>query len=324
MNTAHRRHLRRRWAALTGLLLVAVTLVPLPFSIVFADEPMAHVWRLDGRLVVNGAVANPSGRWSFVAVGRPELAGESLWKRVTNRPGGQDVRHGSSTQRPVFAEPLAAAAGLNLAGRQVLADPLLVIEDRDGTEPAVVAVAVNGSVAELVAFRDALMVGAADEFLTEPMRFTLRDGTTLALTKDELANRRFRSSEVLTDELTAHLRWRPQRYVPQRWFRTLAVGNSHGMMIALVTYATVADSELGSGLHIAGTGAVRTDGTVLPVGSVRAKANAAYRVNADVFFYPEQHRDMLDTAAYPGMTLVAVRHIREAVAWLEHAGRENP
>lgn len=318
MNQKPRRLVTGRRVWLVGaLVLVAAALVPVPFNIVFADEPAAHVWRLDGRLIVNGESANPKGRWSFVAVGRPALLGESVFNRITKKPAARNVRHGLAHHRPVFAEPLAAAAGLNLAGVSVLADPLLIIEARDGLTPMRVAVALNGSKSALIAFRDAAAVMPVESFVTENSSFTLRDGSTVVLTPTELAGMRFRSSEVLTEDVSARIRWRTQRYVPERWFRSLAVGNSHGLMVALVTYATVADADLGQGLHVAGTGAVRTDGTVEPVGAVAAKAVAAHRAKADVFFYPAVFEDTLAALTFDGMETVPVHHLRDAVTWLD-------
>ncbi|MEX2532419.1 MAG: hypothetical protein WD360_00475 [Nitriliruptoraceae bacterium] len=70
---------------MTVCFVLALGLVPTPFNVVFANDPVATVWRLDGRLMANGRSANPEGRWSFVAIGRPELFVETVTKRVRGR-----------------------------------------------------------------------------------------------------------------------------------------------------------------------------------------------------------------------------------------------
>lgn len=305
----------------TVIVLAVVTvagLTPSPLNIVFAEEPAAHVWRLDGRLVVNGVTVNPEGRWSFVAVGRPELLAETVSRRLTGKQQHtRNVRAGSLAHRPVVAEPLAAAAGLALAGVQITANPVLVIEDRSQVSPALTAVALNGSVAALVALRDGLAHAPVETLAGERSVFTLRDGSTVAFTAAELATKRFSASEVLNEVVTAAIRWRAQRYVPQQWFRSLAVGNSHGLMVALVTYTNEVHPDLARGIHVAGTGVVRTDGTVLRVGGVRAKAKAAHRAGADVFFFPAAQADDLADFALDGMDLVPVDDLHEAMLWLQ-------
>jgi hypothetical protein len=302
--------------------LLGVTLIPVPFQVVFADEPAAHVWRLDGRLQVNGKTVNPKGRWSFVAIGRPELFGETLVNMLrSDGSKSKNVRGGPYTQRPVVAEPLAAAAGLSYAGVVINASPVLVIEDRARAAPAITAVAVNGSVAELITLRDALALYPLDAVVGDVTTFTLRNGSTVSFTREELQQKRFSSSEVLNEDIASRIRWRTQRYVPERWFRSLAVGNSHGFMVALVTYADAADPTLGRGFHIAGTGAIRTDGTVLPVGGITAKAKAAHRAGADVFFYPAQHTDSVEALTLTGMATVPVHHLGDAVLWLQEYQR---
>ena len=62
---------------------------------------------------------------------------------------------------------------------------------------------------------------------------------------------------------------------PGRWFRNLAVGRSHGLMVALVSYADASGRDLAAGRIIAGTGGIRSDGSVSRVGGLGAKAEAA-------------------------------------------------
>ena len=316
-----RRIPRRRVVTVLAMSLIALSLIPVPFNVVFADDPVGTVWRLDGRLTVEGRSINPQGRWSFVAIGRPELVIETLSKRARGNTGQtRNVRGGSHLQRPIVAEPIAAVAGLRRAGRDVQVQPVLLVEERVNPATLLTIVAVDGSEQQLFALLDALVNMPADTVITDSMLFTTSDGASLSFTAQERAARRFTAGEQLLEDVPARIRWRTQRFVPQSWFRSLAVGNSHGLMVALATYAHTAEPELARGLHVSGTGAIRTDGTVLNIGGVVAKAKAAHRAGADVFFYPAQHAPLLDTLVLDGMALVPVITMDDAIVWL----RERP
>lgn len=316
------RSVRRRALVTTVCFVLALGLVPVPFNVVFADEPVATVWRLDGRLQVNGRTANPEGRWSFVAIGRPELFAETLTKRVRGRDTSRNVRGGPLQQRPIFAEPLAVAAGLRQAGHTLRVQPVLFVEELANPANGLTLVAVNGSQDALVELLSKLRDMPIETVITDAVVFTTNHGETVRFTTEERVVRRFRPGELLLDDVQAKIRWRSQRYVPQTWFRSLAVGNSHGLMVALVAYADAVDPTLARGLHVAGTGVVQTDGTVLNVGGLNAKAKAAQRAGADVFFFPATQQDALEQADVPGMVFVPVEHINDALAWLS-AFRQN-
>jgi len=301
---------------------LALGLVPVPFNVVFANEPVATVWRLDGRLMVNGRTANPEGRWSFVAIGRPELFAETLTKRARGRDISRNVRIGPPQQRPIFAEPLAVAAGLRQAGHILRVQPVLFVEELAKPANGLTLVAVNGSQDALVELLGRLRDMPVETVITDAVVFTTNRGETVRFTTEESAVRRFRPGEVLLDDVQAKIRWRTQRYVPQTWFRSLAVGNSHGLMVALVAYADAADRTLARGLHVAGTGAVQTDGTVLTIGGLNAKAKAAHRAGADVFFFPAAQQPALEHTDLPGMVLVPVGHVNDALTWLNES-RQN-
>lgn len=308
-----------RRALVAVLLVLALGLLPMPFNIVFADEPVATVWRLDGRLMVNGRSANPQGRWSFVAVGRPELLAETVTKRAFGRERSRNIRIGPDQQRPIYAEPLAVAAGLRQAGRIIDVQPVLFVTNPTTPNGAVTLVAVNGSkhaLVELVAQLPQLPVA---QVIDDTMEFTTATGESLRFSDEERDVSQFRPGEVLLDDVQAKIRWRMQRFVPQTWFRSMAVGNSHGLMVALVTYAHTADPALARGLHVAGSGAVNADGMVSNVGGLRAKAKAAHRAGADVFFFPAAQASLLDSRATPNMQLVPVEHVADALHWLQQA-----
>jgi hypothetical protein len=100
------------------------------------------------------------------------------------------------------------------------------------------------------------------------------------------------------------------------WWRSLALGKSHGMMVALVTYAEYARVDLAGGRAIAGTGGMRADGGVTPIGGLRAKAAAARLVGADILLYPAGQSAELAGFDAGSMRLVPVQTLDDAVAAL--------
>jgi hypothetical protein len=104
--------------------------------------------------------------------------------------------------------------------------------------------------------------------------------------------------------------------LPVSWFRNLAVGRSHGLMVALVSYVHASGDDLARGGSIAGTGAITSGGTVRPVGGLIAKATAAKRIGADVLLFPAvQVAELADFEAGT-MRLIPVNTLSEAVAAL--------
>ncbi|WP_162941937.1 hypothetical protein [Desertimonas flava] len=101
-----------------------------------------------------------------------------------------------------------------------------------------------------------------------------------------------------------------------RWWRDLGLGRSHGMMVALVTYADAEGIDLAHGRAIAGTGGINADGTVSTISGLVAKATAARRVGADVLLYPAAQSDELSGFAAGTMRLVPVRTLDDAIAAL--------
>jgi hypothetical protein len=110
------------------------------------------------------------------------------------------------------------------------------------------------------------------------------------------------------------------RTLPVAWYRNLSLGTSHGLMVALVSYADESGDDLAAGRSIAGTGGINGDGTVRSIGDLPAKALAARQVGADVLLFPASQRGQL-TGFDPGaMRLVPVTTLGEAVTELAAAG----
>lgn len=227
-----------RWrvggAAASALVLLA--LLPVPWMTVKESDPPGTAWRLDGRVLVDGAVIDPPGQWYWLTVGRPPLVGEVVGSWVTGGDGPIDLRHGLDESRPTNSEPIAVAAGMHAAGDARLARDL--------------EVTVGGWIADTP-------VG--------------------------------------------------------NWYRSLAVGRSHGLMVALVTYSHASGEDLAAGRTIAGTGAIEPDGTVTRIGGLLPKARAAKATGADVFIFPAEQAHELAGFDPGNMELVGVVDLRGAI-----------
>lgn len=128
-----------RWVRRLVLVLVLL-LVPVPWQHQ-TDSGLGLVWRMDGRLVVEGERLDPPGRWSWLTAGRPAVVGEVAWERGVRlvdpdaTGGARDLRRGSDAVRPIHVEPAAAAIGLAAAG---------VLDPGDGDDVATVDAALGG------------------------------------------------------------------------------------------------------------------------------------------------------------------------------------
>lgn len=100
---------------------------------------------------------------------------------------------------------------------------------------------------------------------------------------------------------------------PYSWIRSMAMGSSHGLMVALTTYAAHTEENLAAGRHIAGTGVVRADGTVGRIGGLRAKAAAARRADVDVLLVPASQIKELGTFDPGDMQVLAVHSLDDAI-----------
>ena len=309
---------RRRVIVLVVLLIVAMFL-PVPWLHVLGDRPLGLAWRLDGHLEVEGEVIDPPGRWSWLTVGRPKLVFEVLRDEVTGRedPSARDMRHVVvPDHRPSLAEPAAAVVGLNRAGRSIPLGLRMVARDPvDIRYPNdVVIVAIDG-----VPMIDRISVATAAAQRERGIRFETSDGRVFEAPGPELPYGRVSLVDLAPAEFDAAIYGHLPEIWPVTWFRNLALGDSHGLMVALTTYAHAAGHDLAQGRHIAGTGGIRGDGTVSRIGGLRAKAGAARDNGADVLLFPSEQQEELVGFEPKGMQLVPVSSLDAAIAWLERA-----
>lgn len=324
---------RRRWMLRGAVLAIVLLLLPVPWKHVTGDNPMSHAWRLDGRLFVEDHPVDPPGEWSWLAVGRPALVGELLIDQVfgTDNPP-RDMRDASVRSRPSLSEPAAVAVGLRHAG---VAVPLgLIVEARDplfaGYPDIAIIREVGGvtltdraawdraSAAWEIIGPSGVSHGQLHGTADDEVSFSLRDGREFTAPGPGLPYADVTMLDVAPPELDAGIALSPllARALPVKAFRNLALGSSHGMMVALMTYADASGHDLAQGRHIAGTGGILGDGTVTRIGGLAAKARAARRTGADVLFFPASQVRQLEGFSARGMSLVPIETLDEAIQWL--------
>lgn len=224
-----------RWPGLAAASMTMLALVPVPWMKASVGTPPGTAWRLDGRVEIDGEIADPPGSWYWLTAGRPPLVAELVtgWI-VPGTPPPTDLRGGRTTSQPQVSEPAAALVGVRLAGVDV-------------------------------------------------------------------------------DHVDAEVGGWLARTPPGQWFRKLATGRSHGMMVALVAYAHTSDQDLARGRSIAGTGGIERSGRVSPIGGLVSKATAARDTGADVLLYPAiQSYELRDFDA-GSMQLVGIETLDDAI-----------
>ncbi|MEX0868926.1 MAG: S16 family serine protease [Nitriliruptoraceae bacterium] len=300
---------RRRWLIAAALALVL--LLPVPWLHVAGDNPFGWQWRLDGRLVVNDEVVDPPGAWSWLTVGRPPLVVEVLRDELLGTADpARDLRVAPIGTQPRLVEPVAAAVGLREAGYELTLG--LVVEVAgptvDGLPLHARITGLNGvELDSRIAWNRARAAGGPT------IHFTTADGRNWSADGPVLPYSSIRVVDLGPEGVQAAIGGRLARLAPVDWFRSLSLGNSHGMMVALVTYAHFSGEDLARDRHVAGTGGVRGDGTVTRIAGLRAKASAARRAGADVLLIPASQRDELANFDSGSMRVVAVSTVPEAI-----------
>lgn len=306
----------RRWIGITTLVgsVIVVAFLPVPWLVARTPNPPGMAWRLDGRLQFGGETIDPPGDWVGLTAGRPPLVAEVVWSWVdpeTERP--RDMRRGSIFDSPALAEPAAIAVGLAHAGRNV--DLSTIVEARqpliEGLPARVSVSMINGH--GIVSDEDWAASIAA---LSDHNEFVSGDGHVYGF-----AGRTFPYGVVdflhAPSDLEVSLAgW--GRLIPIDWYRKLTLGNSNGLLLGLAAYSQEAGEDLARGRVIGGTGVLREDGTVAPVGGIAAKTRAASRAGVDLMVYPAGQRCVVETAldSASGMAAVPVASLAEAIAAL--------
>jgi Lon protease (S16) C-terminal proteolytic domain len=304
-----------RWTGAALGVLTFVALCPVPWMRAQLDNPPGSAWRLDGRLLINGTTVDPPGSWYWLTAGRPPIVAEVVrgWFSSDER-APTSMRGGRRVLRPAVTEPAAAAVGLRRAGWTI--DESVIVEASDPTEAGLPAKTVVVTINDVeLTTRDRWY--QAVEGLGGWGTFTTADGTTFEFEGSRLP---FRHVDVVDEPdartLDVAVGGRLARTWPGSWFRDLALGSSHGLMVALVSYAYASGDDLAGGRAIAGTGIIRYDGSVGSIGGLRSKATAARDVGADVLLFPAQQASQLEGFDPGAMQLIPVTTLDEAIAAL--------
>lgn len=90
-------------------------------------------------------------------------------------------------------------------------------------------------------------------------------------------------------------------------------GPSAGLMIALTVYDLVSPDDLARGRLVAGTGTIDGDGRVGAIGGIQQKMAAAADAGADLVLVPRSQLEQARTDAPPGLEIVGVATLDEAI-----------
>jgi hypothetical protein len=307
-----------RWSVPALALVAFVALLPVPWMKAELDNPPGTAWQLDGRLEIDGTTVDPPGTWYWLTAGRPPLVAEVVQSWLTHSPSPPlNLRDGRRALRPAVSEPAAAAVGLRAAGWPVELGVVIEVSDPiEASLPARTVIAVlNGLNLTSREVWDHAVVGLDDDLNT----FTTRGGETFEFSGRVIPFRRVDVIDAPRGSLDVSVGGRLARTLPGAWFRNLAVGSSHGLMVALVSYVYASGDDLAAGRKIAGTGRIRGDGVVGSIGDLRSKAVAARDVGADVLLFPAHQAESLDGFDPGEMQLLPVATLADAIAALSRA-----
>jgi hypothetical protein len=307
---------------IAGLLVVA--LLPVPWLMARTPNPPGMAWRLDGRFQFNGETIDPPGTWYALSAGRPPVVAEVVfsWIHPHVQPP-RDMTRGSGFNSPAMAEPAAIAIGLARAGRDIELTTVVEVSGPEipGLPDRVQVARVNGQAITTGAeWSNAIShLGQENEFITPA-------GTVHNFTGAELPYREVATMGLPIEASVSLTGW--LRFVPESWYRNLTLGRSHGLILALAAYTHASGEDLARGRVIAGTGAIRIDGTISTVGGLAAKARAAHRAGVEVFVYPASQRCQGDAVAESlrghAMTMHPVETLDEAIGALRGAASPRP
>jgi hypothetical protein len=301
-----------RWAITIVSATIFVAMCPVPWMRAAVDDPPGNAWRLDGRIAIAGDVVDPPGEWYWLTVGRPPIVAEVVrgWFAPEAERVPASMAAGRRTARPAFSEPAAAAVGLRRAGWPVRTELVIELTDplEDHLAPSGIVAQLNGAAISTRAEWES----ALDQ-LGEVNTLTTVGGDTIVFDDAVLPYGRVDLIELPADDLEVVVGGAMARTWPGRWYRSLSLGSSHGLMVALVAYAHGSGDDLARGRVIAGTGRMLPDGTIGTIGGLRAKAGAARELGADVLLFPTSQAAQLDGFDAGSMRLIPVASLDEAI-----------
>jgi Lon protease (S16) C-terminal proteolytic domain len=317
------RHPKARWG-IPIVLAIVIAFLPVPWLMANTSNPPGIAWRLDGRFLFDGEAIDPAGTWYALSAGRPPLVAEVVMSWLDpDVPPPRDLTRGSEFSSPAIAEPAAIAIGLVRAGREI--ELTTMVEVSEPTIPGLPETAqvarLNGqTITSQEEWSDAVAhLGLMNELIT-------RSGAVHTFAGAELPYREVVTMGFPIDASVSPTGW--LRYIPEDWYRNLTLGRSHGLILSLAAYTHASGEDLAGGRVIAGTGAIRIDGTVSAIGGLAAKARAANRAGVDVFFFPASQRcqgkAIGESLRDGAMTMYPVETLDKAIGVLAGAVSPSP
>jgi PDZ domain-containing protein len=92
-------------------------------------------------------------------------------------------------------------------------------------------------------------------------------------------------------------------------------GPSHGAMLAIALINQLTPDNITNGNIVAGTGTIKIDGSIGPVGGLKQKAFTVERAGADVFFVPEEQLQEASNGS-EHLNIIPVKNISDILEWL--------
>lgn len=328
--------MRRRGATLLVGVVVLVALVLGSFvgiSVPYVEEGPGPTWNTLGSAsgkqlisISGGATSNSAGQLRMVTVGVEDQI--SLWQAIRGwldpadavvpreviYPPDQTTQQVDQENQQEFTDSQNSAV---TAALRKLGFPVQVsVQSVVGGEPADghlrandVITSVNGqpvtSLSKLTSLIKAKPVGTA---LT--VGYT-RDGApaTTTITSDKGADG--------TPQIGIHVSQKQPSPYTIKFSLDDVGGPSAGLMFSLGIVDKLTPTDLTGGLTIAGTGTIDDEGTVGPIGGIAQKMRGAKRDGATVFLAPADNCPEAAANAVPGLELVKVSSIDDALAALQ-------
>lgn len=98
-------------------------------------------------------------------------------------------------------------------------------------------------------------------------------------------------------------------------------GPSAGLIFSLAVVDKLSPGEINGGKFVAGTGTIKEDGTVGPIGGIVHKIQAASDAGAEVFLSPRQNCGEALSRKHDHLTIVAVDSLKDAISQLDAYNR---
>ncbi len=224
----------------------------------------------------------------------------------------------------VSANDMATAYALHKigAGQGLIYQGVRVISVMDGSPaserlyPDDIIKAVNG---RPVAATDAFLAEMNEIRPGETLVLELRrSNNTLTVNIETIPHPAASDRAILGIQIADHINLDIPLNVQFRNYILHEGGPSHGAMLALSLLDQLTPGGVTYGNITAGTGTIRMNGEIGPIGGMKQKAVTVARTDADVFFVPaDQLAEAKQGADQSQLTIVPVRTLDDILQWLQ-------